>query len=296
MNVREQGFLLLGSQLGDPQRRPLTTAQLRVLARRVRDFGPTGDDRELEARDLTAMGYGDDMARRILSLLQDTAQLKCYIHRGRRGGCVPISRVSEDYPMTVHNRLGDDSPGCIWAKGDLELLQHPAVALVGSRDIGDANLEFARAVGQQAARQGFVLVSGNARGADRAAQDSCLACGGQVICVVADELENHRVRKDILYLSEDSFDLPFSAQRALSRNRLIHCMGLRTFVAQASYQHGGTWDGSVKNLRHHWSPLYCYDDGSPAARQLLQMGAAPIDTQALTDIPALPIHFFGLFD
>lgn len=296
MNIREQGFLLLGSQLGDPDRRPLTIAQLRLLARRVRDFGPPGNDRELEERDLTAMGYGADMAQRILSLLKDTEQLQYYIHRGRRSGCTPISRVSEDYPVTVHNRLGDDSPGCIWAKGELTLLQLPAVSLVGSRDIGGANLEFAKMVGQQAARQGFVLVSGNARGADRAAQESCLAWGGQVIAVVADELEHHRSQKNILYLSEDSFDLPFSPQRAISRNRLIHCMGLRTFVAQCAYQRGGTWDGSVKNLRHHWSPLYCFNDGSPAAQQLLQMGAAPIDAQDLNDIPALPIHFFGLFD
>lgn len=296
MNVREQGFLLLSSQLGDPQRRPLTTAQLRLLARRVRDFGPHDEERDLEAQDLTAMGFSDDMTHRILSLLRDTEQLQHYIHRGRRSGCTPISRVSQDYPMTVHNRLGDDSPGCIWAKGSLELLQRPAIALVGSRDIDGANLGFAKAVGQQAAQQGFVLVSGNARGADRAAQDSCLASGGQVICVVADELEQHRARKDVLYLSEDSFDLPFSTQRALSRNRLIHCMGLRTFVAQSAYQHGGTWDGSVKNLRYRWSPLYCYDDGSPAVGQLAQMGAALIDTKDLTDIPALPIHFFGLFE
>lgn len=296
MNPREEGFLLLTSSLGDPNRHPLTTPQLRTLAERIRTALSVTEDREMEPRDLMALGYGREMAERILALLDDTVLLKHYLQRGQRAGCVPLSRVSEDYPVTVHNRLGAESPGCLWAKGNLELLTKPAVALVGSRDIGEGNLNFAREVGRQAARQGYVLVSGNARGADRAAQESCRAGGGEVICVVADELERHTPRKNMLYISEDGFDLPFSAQRALSRNRIIHCMGLRTFVAQASYQRGGTWDGTVKNLRFGWSPVYCFNDGSAAVALLAEMGADVIGTDELHDISTLPVRFFGLFD
>ena len=296
MNAREEGFLLLASSLGDPNRHPLTTPQLRTLAERVRTAPQVPEDRQLESRDLMAMGYGREMAERIVALLDDTVLLKHYLRRGQRGVCTPLSRISEDYPLTVHNRLGADAPGCLWMKGNAELLTKPAVALVGSRELGAENLAFAREVGRQAARQGYVLVSGNARGADRAAQESCIAHGGEVICVVADELERHAPRKNMLYISEDGFDLPFSAQRALSRNRIIHCMGLRTFVAQAGYQHGGTWDGTVKNLRFGWSPVYCFDDGSPAAALLEDMGAEKIGLADLHDIAALNVRFFGLFD
>ena len=296
MNGKERGFLLLASQLGDPDRRPLTTAQLRVLARRVRDAERSDPGSELDLSHLTAMGYGEPLAQRLLSLLSDDALLTHYLRRGQRNGCIRLSRISDDYPMTVHSRLGDDAPGCIWAKGDLSLLQQPAIALVGSREIDGDGLIFAREVGRQAAQQGFVLVSGNARGADKAAQQSCLQAGGQVICVVADELERHRPQQNMLYMSEDSYDLPFSSQRALSRNRVIHCMGLRTFVARASYQRGGTWDGTVKNLRHRWSPVYCFRDGSPATELLIQMGADGISIDDLRHISSLPIQFFGLFD
>ena len=258
MNAREQGFLLLTSNLGDPNRRPLTTAQARALAQRVATAPRIEEDRQLESRDLTAMGYSLEMAEHIVSLLDDTVLLTHYLRRGQKLGCQPISRVGEAYPQTIHNRLGLDAPGCLWSRGDLELLQKPAVALVGSRELAPDNLTFAKEVGRQAALQGFVLVSGNARGADRAAQDSCLENGGEVISVVADELAKYGPRAHILYLSEDGFDLPFSSQRALSRNRLIHCMGLRTFVAQCGYQHGGTWDGTVKNLRFGWSSVYCF--------------------------------------
>lgn len=296
MTNAEQGFLLLTSRLGDPNRHPLTTAQLRVLAQRVRACQKEEPLRELNESDIRRLGYGREMAEKIVRLLGDVQLLEYYLRQGKRQGCVPISRVSEVYPIPVRNRLGDDAPGCFWAKGDLSLLEMPAVSLVGSRDIADENLQFAREVGRQAARQGYVLVSGNARGADRAAQEACLRSGGQVISVVADELERCSVRKNILYLSEDGFDLPFSSQRALSRNRIIHCMGLRTFVAQSDCGKGGTWDGTVKNLRSGWSPVYCFQDGSYAAKQLEELGAECILMEELHDFNELKIRFLGLFD
>ena len=295
MTAKEQGFLLLTSQLGDPDRRPLTTAQFRTLSRRVRGMARPTEQRELQEKDLLSLGYEPDMAHRILDLLRDRPLLDHYLLRGTRSGCTPLTRLTDHYPMAVRNRLGDDAPGCFWTKGDLSLLTMPAVALVGSRDIRDENLRFAQEVGKQAALQGFVLVSGNARGADKAAQQSCLEHGGQVIAVVADELDHRPIQENLLYLSEDSFDLPFSPQRALSRNRAIHCMGLRTFVAQTA-DHGGTWDGSMRNLRHGWSPLYCYHDGTPAMKTLIGMGAEGISIVDLHDISSLPIRYFSLFD
>lgn len=296
MIQKELGFILLTSHLGDSQRRVLTTAQLRELSRRIRSAQRCFDDRDIEVQDLLAMGYGREKAQQIIELLSHTELLRYYLQKGLRADCLPITRVSEDYPMTVRNRLMDDSPGCIWVKGDITLLHRPAVSLVGCRDIRNDNLEFAREVGRQAARQGFVLVSGNARGADQAAQESCLEAGGQVISVIADRLDRAPLRNNTLYISEDGFDLPFTSQRALSRNRLIHCMGLRVFVAQVGLRHGGTWDGTIRNLRCRWSPVYCFDDGSDAVDLLNQQGALAISADELHHISDLPIQFFGEFD
>ena len=51
---------------------------------------------------------------------------------------------------------------------------------------------------------------------------------------------------------------------------------------------GGTWDGSVKNLRFGWSPLYIFDDGSESAGLLEQMGAGKIGFDNLKDLRNLP--------
>ncbi len=295
MTGAEQGFLLLTSQLGDPERHPLTAAQFRTLAQRCRDAELQQTNREMEVSDLIALGFSREMAERMLYLLSQTDVLAHYLRRGQRAGCVPLTWVNPEYPGIVRDRLGDDAPGSLWAKGDLNLLDQPMVALVGSRDIRPRNLEFARQVGTQAARQGFVLVSGNARGADRAAQQGCLDAGGQVICVVADELESFQCRENVLFLSEDGFDVAFSAQRALSRNRIIHCLGSRVFVAQCG-ERGGTWDGTVKNLRYDWNPVYCFQDDSQPVAMLLRMGAEAVGLADLHNIDSLAPRYFGLFD
>ena len=296
MNPREKGFLLLTSHLGDPNRKVLSAAQLRLLARRMSTMAQPTEDRDLSVSDLLRLGYGREMAERILHLLSQEDLLEYYMNRGQKLGCSPVTRVSEGYPLILRHRLGLDSPGCLWVKGDTSILNTPAIALVGSRDLREENRWFAEAVGIHAAHQGLTLVSGNARGADKTAQNACLQSGGRVISIVADDLAKHPLQERILYVSEDGFDEAFSSQRAISRNRCIHALGRMTFVAQASLEKGGTWDGTVKNLKHGWSSVACFRDGSDASRRLEDMGAYLIGTEDLGDLSALQEPTQTLFD
>ena len=296
MNGRQRGFLLLTSHLGDPQRHPLSPAQFRTLAQRVRSMERPAEQRDLRSEDLLALGYGREMAERILTLLDEEDVLDYYLNKGKQLGCQPLTWACEQYPQVIRKKLGEDAPACLWAKGDLQLLDKPMISLVGSRELLRENYRFACEMGRQAAKQGFVLVSGNARGADRTAQRACLEAGGQVISVVADELSNCMAQERMLYLSEDTFDGAFSALRALSRNRIIHCLGGGVFVAQCNHGKGGTWDGSVKNLRQGWSSIFCYRDGSAGVQALLDMGAEPVELVSLQNIHSLIQPVFGLFD
>lgn len=287
MTKLEQGFLLLSSHLGNPNRRPLTLAQLRTLSQRVNNAARQTDARELLPSDLYAIGYGKEDAARILSLLDDTMLLERYLAKGADHGCYPLTRVSEHYPSPLRSRLGMDAPPCLWYKGDPTVLTRPAIALVGSRELSAANRRFAQEVGTQAAKQDYILVSGNARGADITAQQSCIREHGQVISIVADTMSDKQPYDQILYLCEDSYDFPFSAARALSRNRIIHALGQCTLVAQCELETGGSWDGSVKNLRNNWSPLCCFDDGSAASKALQDRGASLITGKQLANFENL---------
>lgn len=295
MNNRDLCFLLLTGFLGDPDRDPLTVPQFRELTRRVRTMEQPVEERDLTKEDLLKIGCGDAFAERVLRLLSHEEQALWYLQKGEKCGCYPILRTVEHYPARLRNSLGLDAPACLWAKGDIKLLEGAKLALVGSRDLEPGNLQFAREVGKQAALQGYTLVSGNARGADRAAQDSCLACGGRVISIVADELYKQPADPNVLYLSEIGFDLPFSSPRALSRNRLIHGMVEKTFVAQCTFCKGGTWSGTTQNLEKGWSPVFCYDDGTETMQELEQRGGSLIQIEDLAEISLLESNSMTLF-
>lgn len=289
MTGKARGWLLLTSHLGDPDRKTLTPSQIRTLFQRLRGREAEEAHRELTEQDLLRLGYGREMARHILALLSQGEALEFYLRRGKQLGCVPVTRACEAYPDLLRRRLGPDAPGCLWVRGDVSLLNRRAVSLVGSRELLAPNREFAAEVGRHAAREELVLVSGNARGADRTAQESCLASGGQVLSIIADDLSAKPSLPGLTFLSEEDFDAPFSAQRALHRNHTIHALGQMVFVAQAGLRKGGTWSGTAENLRRGWSPVVCFRDGSESAAELEAMGAYGIDTDELPDF-TLPLQ------
>ena len=283
MTGAERGFLLLCAELGDG-RKPLPPAQFRTLRARVLAGARAEDpERELRPSDLRALGYEEEFSLRVSDLLSREQELDRYLSIAEELGIHALTRISPGYPARLR-RLGDAAPAVLFCRGDLSLLNRPAVALVGSRELTPAGERFARRVGALAAAEGFALASGNARGADQAAQEACLSAGGSVVSVLPDGLQDHVPPSErIVYLCEWGWHLPMAGYRALERNRLIHALGEKTFVAQ-SHLTGGTWSGSEENLRRGWSPLFVHDDGSPGCGALIAMGANPVKLEGLTSL------------
>ena len=68
MNPRECGYLLLSSKLGIPDRRPLSTAQLRLLAQRAAYLPETRGTQELTMAHLLSLGLERQLAERVFVL------------------------------------------------------------------------------------------------------------------------------------------------------------------------------------------------------------------------------------
>ena len=295
MTAAEEGVLLLCCQLGDPESRPLTTAQFRELGRRVRTSCMGGNPlAELSAAELRSLGYDESQVNRILALLSRTSRLRDYIARGQALGIHPLTRLSPAYPDRLRQMGQEASTPVLFYRGDGSLLRRPAVAVVGSRRLLPENEAFARQAGRLAAQEGLVLVSGGAQGADLTAQNACLEHGGSCVIFVADPLTAHPPQANTLYLSEAGYDCPFSPARALHRTGLIHMLGEKTLAAQCCFGSGGTWQGCLENLRHRWSELYVFADGSPAMAALEERGAVPV--HRLERLQALVPSQFNLFD
>lgn len=289
MRAVEEGLALLCAQLDDLQAQPLTTTQYIRLCRRVnaqRAVGALPPQGELTLPTLIKLGYSEAEAGQILYLLSRSACLHAYLSDAEKRGISMTTRVSPDYPKRLHAAMGLHCPPLLFLRGNAKLLQTRCIALVGSRTLAPENRAFAEHIGRLAAQEGYTLVSGNAAGADRAAQLACLRAGGSIICFVADALQDvtsPRPDARVLLCSEGCFRAAFTPARALSRNHLIHAMGEKSFVAQVRCGKGGSWAGSCENLRYGYSPLFVFDDGSAGAKALLQRGATGVRRLAHLD-------------
>lgn len=265
----------------------LSLAQARELSRRARAAGIGEEDpfRDVTVKDVRRLGYSEYEAGHIVSLLSRERQLDGYLLAAEKADVAVITRLDAQFPQRLREQLGARCPAALFCRGDLRLLQRPCISVVGSRHLASPGAQFAAQAGRLAAKEGFTLCSGDAMGADRTSQEACLRGGGSVLIFPATELVYCPIRKNTLYVAEGGFELGFSAQRALGRNRFIHAMGEKTLVAQTSFGKGGTWNGSLDNLQHEYSPLFVFDDGSEGARALCARGATPV--QALTSLQAL---------
>ncbi|WP_265530020.1 DNA-processing protein DprA [Sphingomicrobium marinum] len=140
----------------------------------------------------------------------------------------------------------EDAPPVLSVKGNLELLDKPAVAMVGARNASAAACRFARQLAGELGRAGQVVVSGLARGIDSAAHDGSLESG--TIGVIAGGLDvvyppqNEARQADIaergLLVAEMPPGTEPRARHFPYRNRVIAGLAAGTVVVEAAPKSG----------------------------------------------------------
>lgn len=267
------------------------------LLRALEALGPDGDpEGELTERELLRLGASPEEAERVLERLEQKQALGQHLSVLSRLGITVLTRLSPEYPQRLRQVLGGNAPMLLYCAGNLSLFGTRCMALVGSRQLRRPGREFAEAAGRAMAEQGFTYVSGGAAGADTAGCNGAAAGQGRAILFLADSLEERMGKLKgelasgrLLLVSEYGYDHPFSAGRAMSRNRLIHAMGEKVFIAQSDYGTGGTWSGVMENLKAGWSPCYICDaePEDPGTLGLAERGCVPIGKKALEDLRSL---------
>ncbi|WP_444893639.1 DNA-processing protein DprA [Microbulbifer sp. TRSA001] len=105
---------------------------------------------------------------------------------------VEIQRGDQRYPLGLEG--APSPPEVLYARGNIDLLSRPGIAIVGSRDASTNGLEIARRIAGYAVSKGNVVVSGLALGIDAAAHEGALAVGGGTIAVLAHGLHTANPR------------------------------------------------------------------------------------------------------
>ncbi len=266
-----QAILLLTAPLlagrGETSRELLTLGEYNRLARILREkqkqpadlIGPDAQ----ELIELCAQPFG---RARLDGLLGRGFLLSQAVERWNARNIWVISRADASYPKRLKARLKEDAPPLLYGCGDIALLEKGGLAVVGSRHVDDELISFTETVGRLSAEAHRTIVSGGAKGIDRAAMHGALMAGGDVAGVMADSLERAALSSDnreplmegrLVLISPYDPAAGFNVGHAMQRNKLIYAVADAALVVTADFEKGGTWAGAIEQLeRLRFVPIF----------------------------------------
>ena len=215
----------------------------------------------------------DVSLQRLTALLDRGTALGLSMDRWERSGLWVMVRSDADYPQRLKSKLSIQSPPILFGCGNRELLADgiSTLAVVGSRNTTNENIDYSQEVGRLAAEKEFLVVSGGAKGVDEAAMLGALKAEGTAIGVLADGLlkgalsakyHSHLMNDDLALISPFNPEADFNSGLRMSRNKLIYCLSTFALVVHAELGNGGTWTGALENLDHNWAHLWVKKDTS----------------------------------
>jgi DNA processing protein len=198
-----------------------------------------------------------------------------------------LGRRSRLYPPLLAEL--HDPPAAIHVRGDTEILEEPAVAIVGARSCSSYGAGVARELARELARAGVVVVSGLARGIDGEAHRGTLEGGGRTVAVLGcgidrDYPRSHselarRIREHGAVVSEYPPGVEPAPWRFPARNRIIAGLCAATVVVEARERSGAliTADFALELGRDVFAvPGEITSALSSGTNDLLRQGAAPL--------------------
>jgi DNA processing protein len=194
-----------------------------------------------------------------------------------------------DYPRALL-AIGDPPPAFYFV-GRRELLNRPALAIVGSRNATPPGVEQAEAFGAALSTAGLTIVSGLATGIDAAAHRGGLSADGSSIAVVGTGLDRYyppanralqqRLEREGGIVSEFPLGMPPLPENFPRRNRLISGLSRGVLVVEATLNSGSliTARLAVEQGREVFAiPGSIHSPFSKGAHRLIRDGAKLVET------------------
>jgi DNA processing protein len=226
-----------------------------------------------------------DLARRAGSTgydLPPVERIEAELAAGERKGAVLLVLGDAAYP----DRLAavDPPPPVLWTRGDVGLLSGETIAMVGARIASAGGQRIARGLAQALGQDGFVVVSGLARGIDAAAHLGALKTGTvAVLGGGVDDVyppDNAELYDQIVdqgcVVSESPMGARAQARDFPRRNRIISGLSRGVIVVEAELRSGSLITARLAGEQGRdvfavpGSPL---DPRSKGPNELLRQGA-----------------------
>lgn len=219
-------------------------------------------------------------ARRII--IPSEGEIETEMETARRMGAHFVAVGEPEYPPLLMRT--ENPPPLIAAKGRLEILSQPAIAMVGARNASLSGVKLAQRFAWELGIHGYLIASGLARGIDAAAHRGSIETG--TAAVLAGGLdrpyppENDALFREIgergVVLTEMPFGWTPRARDFPRRNRIIAAIAFGLLVVEAADRSGSLISARLANEMGRLvfaipgSPL---DPRAAGANKLLKQGA-----------------------
>lgn len=233
------------------------------------------------------LSYPTDEVERIKELSSRGGSVAFELEDLSNKGIDTITLFDSDYPPLLKRKLKKKTPPVLFYAGDITLAQKIGIAVVGSRDVDEAGMEFTRKLVEKAAKEKLVIYSGGAKGVDTISEITAINNGGAVVAFVADSLlarikkqgvVNNIINRQLLLITDVKPETGFTVARAMNRNKFIYTSAYAAFVVSSDYNKGGTWTGAVEALRNDWGKTLVWNHNEyEGNRKLIEKGAVPYE-------------------
>ncbi len=221
---------------------------------------------ELSVNDFKSiLNFDDNLIERIKQLLSRSGSISFELEKLWNRNIGIITSADNNYPKLIKQKLILNHPPLFYYTGELKLLDNEGIAIVGSRNIDNAAIEFTKDLVENAVENDYMVISGGARGIDNTSEGAALGCGGKVISILSDSLGTKIKNRDVIEYIEDGRLLLLSATNpsagfsvgfAMGRNKYVYTSSVAAFVISSDYDKGGTWAGATENLKNGWVPTF----------------------------------------
>ncbi len=195
------------------------------------------------------------------------------------------------YPSLLKQTV--DFPPLLYCSGNTELLKHPQIAIVGSRNCTAGGAKTAMEFASFLANSGLTITSGMATGIDTQAHKGALSCGGNTIAVAGTGLDriypssNRQMAYDIhekgLLVTEFPLGTGPRSENFPRRNRIISGLSVATLVVEATHRSGSliTAHQALEQGREVFAiPGSIHNPQARGCHQLIREGAKLVDQAA----------------